>query len=67
MPLMVTKEGMSIPESDTICRYLMEKYPQVYIYVYIRIFMNMFVYVHTYAYIYIYICVYLKATLYADI
>jgi glutathione S-transferase len=28
MPLMVTNNGMAIPESDTICRYLLEKYPE---------------------------------------
>jgi glutathione S-transferase len=28
MPLLVTGDGMPIPESDTICRYLLEKYPQ---------------------------------------
>ena len=28
MPLLVCPDGMPIPESDTICRYLMDKYPQ---------------------------------------
>ena len=27
MPLLVSSDGMSIPESDTICRYLLDKYP----------------------------------------
>jgi glutathione S-transferase len=28
MPLLVCGDGMAIPESDTICRYLLDKYPQ---------------------------------------
>ena len=27
MPLLVCSDGMAIPESDTICRYLLDKYP----------------------------------------
>jgi hypothetical protein len=61
---------MCIPESDIICRYLIEKYPQVYkhiymyIYIYIHICIDIYVYTYIYMCTYMYICIYINIHIY---